>query len=143
MANLGGWRGTSIGQITRHSPSAPASGTYTYLFQDMTIDGWRIAVSRALVNKHVTPYDDWRLAHGRVTPRTRWQSLHHQQNIKKYLYCTYSYHSYKLKFRMISRKHRKSERAVHYAEGKAHGRESTAFFVQAVVHNPRTAVYVA
>ena len=29
-----------------------------------------------------------------------------------------------------------------YAEGKAHGRESTAFFVQAV-HNPRTAVYVA
>ena len=99
MANLGGWRGTSIGQITRHSPSAPASGTYTYLFQDMTIDGWRIAVSRALVNKHVTPYDDWRLAHGRVTPRTCWQSLHHQQNIKKYLYCTYSYHSYKLKYR--------------------------------------------
>ena len=29
-----------------------------------------------------------------------------------------------------------------YAEGRAHGRENTAFFVQAV-HNPRTAVYVA
>ena len=38
----------------------------------MTIGGWRMAVSRALVNK-------------RVTPRTRWQSLHQHQNIKKYL----------------------------------------------------------